>query len=134
MDPELRNRFDRTRQVGYGTAGRETPEQKEDRLAAMARDASSPVRQFRHDPRFCREGFFRLPARFVREQREEPDGELPAGARNDPEVAADSLRSPFDTGATYSGAKKRKGRKLHIAEIRTPEKKSRRGAPALNVL
>ncbi|MDR1080006.1 MAG: hypothetical protein LBQ79_03350 [Deltaproteobacteria bacterium] len=81
MDLELRNRCDGTRQVGRGAAGRETPEQMSDRLAAMDRDASCPVGQSRHDPRICREGFFRLPARFVGEQREEADGELPARVR-----------------------------------------------------
>jgi hypothetical protein len=56
------------------------------------------------------------------------------GTRDRSEVAADSLRSTFDTGATYSGGKKLKSRSAHIAEIRTRERKSRFGVPSVNVM
>jgi hypothetical protein len=49
-------------------------------------------------------------------------------------VGCDSLQSPYDTGATYSGAKKAKGYKLQIVETCTRVRKEDLDVPALNLV
>jgi hypothetical protein len=137
LDLKLRKRYDKSLQIGYDPFNQAKPEVKLLMLGRMAEDAVALVDQFRFDPRVYHAPEFQILRRLVREQFEvtvgEEGGKPSVKVKVREDVASDSLQSPYDTGVTYSGAKKLKGRKLHIGECNTATRKDRLERPALNL-
>jgi hypothetical protein len=136
LAPEIRNRYDRSGKIGYDPFAQACRRDKPGILRRMAGDVEAIVRQFRFDPRVYGQIWFGILKRLLREQCSAvpgPDGGGPTVMlRDSRDIAADSLRSPYDTGATCSGHKK-KGRKVQLAES-CGETEKNRLEPSLNLL
>ncbi|MDR1037401.1 MAG: transposase, partial [Deltaproteobacteria bacterium] len=139
LDRRLRARYDESLKIGYDPLEQAKPAKRYRMLTVMAREAEFLVGRFRHDPNVYGMETFKILGRLVREQVVV----LPAGEGRDREVllkdprdvAADSLQSPFDTGATYRGGKKKvKGRKIQLAENCSETRKSDLREPFLSLV
>jgi hypothetical protein len=138
LDQECLNRYDESRKVGNDRYSQAKAKEKPLIREQMARDAESFVRRFRYDPRVYCHPNFKILRMFVREKCDVlscPDGGEPEFRVKDPrDLAADSLQNPHDTGATYSGNNKVKGRKLQVAEASTETRKNMSGNPVFNLV
>jgi hypothetical protein len=114
--PEIRNRYDRSGKIGCPPFARASRKDKLRILHRMEGDVESIVWQFRFDPRACSQHRFGILERLLSERCSEfPGADGGWALRDSRHIDADSLQSPCDTWATYSGHKK-KGRKVQLVE------------------
>jgi hypothetical protein len=123
LDRALRARNSKAEKDGRDPYAQASLERRKEMLILAARDAEALVGRFRHDPAaypWTASGPSRGScASSARGMPRADGGEPGVTLREAGDVAADSLQSPCDTGATYSGAKR----------MRAARSRSRRPAP-----